>query len=350
MIGRMSATGPEPATTKSRSRVWRLAGVAVSIIALAIVFSSVDVAEAWDVLRHADLLPLAAVFAVIAAQLSVRGWRWSIALPPRPDGTQVPVTRTFSPMLIGYLGNAVLPARLGEPIRAFLVATRERLDALAAFGSTVLERVVDVATLAFIGFAAAVVLGAELWVLLVAGAAALGGIVLLALLVAVGLTRLTAIGVSLLGRVGLAERTQRLQRWTMSFASGIDRGRQVPLLLKVVALSFVAWLLDGLIFWLVAQSLGIELGYAGAIVIGAVAVLATAVPAAPGYVGTFELAATAAAVAIGVPRAEALAMAILVHVITLVPLALAGGLALVLTGTRLGQLAAEAEAAEQPRG
>jgi uncharacterized protein (TIRG00374 family) len=346
----MAVAGSEPTSSKHRARLWRLGGLAVSLIALAVVFGSVDLAEAWDVLSHADVRLLAAVFAVIGTQLLVRGWRWSIALPPRPDGAQVAVRRTISPMLIGYLGNAILPARLGEPIRAFLVARREQIDALEAFGATVLERVVDFAMLALIGFAAALALGAESWVLLVAGAAAAGGTLVLALLVAVGFTRVTEIGVAILRRIGLAARTERLQRWTLSFASGIDRGRSIPRLLRIVALSLVAWLLDGLIFWLVAQSLGIEMSYPGAIVIGAVAVLATAIPAAPGYVGTFELAATAAAVAIGVPRAEALAMAILVHVITLVPLALAGGLALVRTGSKLNQLATEAEAVERGQG
>jgi len=74
--------------------------------------------------------------------------------------------------------------------------------------------------------------------------------------------------------------------------------------------------------------------------------LATAVPAAPGYVGTFELAATATAVALGVPRAEALAMAILVHVITLIPIAVAGAVVLIASGSRLGSLAEEAETLE----
>ncbi len=117
----------------------------------------------------------------------------------------------------------------------------------------------------------------------------------------------------------------------------------MPRLLAVMGACVLAWALDALIFYLVAQSLDIELGYPSAILIGAVSVLATAIPAAPGYVGTFELAATATAVALGVPRPEALAMAILVHVITLVPIALIGAAVLIRTGSRLGSLAEEAE-------
>jgi hypothetical protein len=326
--------------------MWRVAGVAISIVALAIVFSSVDVSEAWLVLVGASLPWLVAVLGIVAVQLLVRGWRWRMVLPPRPSGEPVPVTRTIAPLLVGYLGNAVLPARLGEPIRAFLIARREQLDTLESFGATMLERLVDIVTLALIGFAAALALGAQWWIVAVGAVAGFGGLAALGLLVVVGFTRLADIGAAILSRIGIAKRTARLQHWARSFAKGVDRGRDLPRLVGVVMVSIVAWALDALIFFLVAMSLGIELGFPEAVLIGAVAVLATAIPAAPGYVGTFELAATATAVALGVPRAEALALAVLVHVVTVVPVALAGAAALIVTGAKLGRLAEEAEEAE----
>jgi hypothetical protein len=334
------------ASPPRRTWLWRFGGLAISLVALAVVAGSVNLAEAWTVLSQASPSYLVAVFGVLMIQFVVRGWRWRTILPSRPNGQPVPVLRTIPPMLVGYLGNAVLPARLGEPIRAFLVARREQLDALQSFGATMLERLVDTITLALIGFGAAVMLGAAWWIVALGAVVGFGGLVVLGLLVAVGSARLADIAAALLVRLGMATRTERLLGWARSFAVGVDRGRDVPRLLKVLGACVVAWALDGLIFYLVARSLDIELGYPGAILIGAVSVLATAVPAAPGYVGTFELAATTAAVALGVPRAEALAMAILVHVITLIPVALAGAAILVISGTRLGRLAEEAEGFE----
>jgi uncharacterized protein (TIRG00374 family) len=200
--------------------MWRLAGLAVSILALAIVFVSVDVAAAIAILAAADLIPLAIVLGLIAVQFVVRAWRWRILLPPRPDGRQVSVRRAMPPLLVGYLGNAVLPARLGEPIRAVLVARREGLDALASFGATMLERLVDTTTLALIGLVAAATLGAATWVVGVAAAVGLGGLVIVGLVVAVGVTRLAELGGRILERIGLGSRTRRLQGWTRSFANG----------------------------------------------------------------------------------------------------------------------------------
>ena len=333
-------------TSGRRAWIWRVGGLAVSVIALLVVVNSVDVFEAFDIMAQADLRFLGAILVVMVGQFLVRGWRWRILLPPRPDGHQVPISRTIAPMLAGYLGNAVLPARLGEPIRAFLVARREQLDTLAAFGATVLERMVDTVTLALIGLIAALALSAEWWIIVVGAAVGLGGLVMLGLLVAVGLTRMADLFGTVLERLGLHERTVRIQRWARSFATGVDRGRDVGRLLKALVLSVVAWVLDALVFWLAAMALGIDLDYPAAIIIGAVSVLSTAIPAAPGYVGTFELAATATGAAVGVPRAEALAMAIVVHVVTLLPLAVAGAVAVVATGTNLGRLAEEAEEAE----
>jgi uncharacterized protein (TIRG00374 family) len=342
-----SDEGSTDASSSSR-RPWlmRLGGLIISLIALVVVFGSVDVAATWEVVSEADPLLLLAALGVVAVQIVIRGWRWRVVLPHRPDGSLVPIRRTISPLLVGYLGNAVLPARLGEPIRAALVARREQLDALESFGATMLERLIDVVTLALIGFAAAIALDAEWWIVAAAGTVGVGGLVALGLLVAVGTTRLADFGAAVLARVGLGDRTMRLQGWVRSFAGGVDRGRELPRLGLAIGISLVAWASDALIFFLVALALGIDIGFPEAVLIGAVGVLATAIPAAPGYVGTFELAATATAVALGVPRPEALALAVVVHLITVVPVAIAGGVAVIATGSRLGQLADAAEEVE----
>jgi len=95
-------------------------------------------------------------------------------------------------------------------------------------------------------------------------------------------------------------------------------------------------------FWLVGQAVGASLSPAGAILVMAVTVLATAIPSAPGYVGTFELAAVAVAGSLGVPRDIALALAVLAHVLGLLPTAVGGSVALMRLGGGLRRLSAEA--------
>ena len=78
-----------------------------------------------------------------------------------------------------------------------------------------------------------------------------------------------------------------------------------------------------------AASLGINLPVGTAVIIGAAGALATALPAAPGYVGTYDLAAAAVGAGLGLDPATAVALAAVVHVMALVPIALAGAAALV---------------------
>jgi uncharacterized membrane protein YbhN (UPF0104 family) len=115
------------------------------------------------------------------------------------------------------------------------------------------------------------------------------------------------------------------------------------MLLGATGISAICWLLDAGSFWLAAQAVGVDLAYVAAVVVGAVSVLGTAVPSAPGYVGTFELAAAGTAVAVGVAGAQALALAVVVHVTTLVPLALGGAISLAAMGANIGEVARAAK-------
>jgi hypothetical protein len=111
-------------------------------------------------------------------------------------------------------------------------------------------------------------------------------------------------------------------------------------------ISAVCWGLDATTFWLVAQSIGVPVNPASALLIAAVTVLGTALPSAPGYVGTFDLAASTTAQALGVAAAPAVALAVLAHAATVLPTAGGGAISLVAMNVRLGRLASDAAAAE----
>jgi uncharacterized protein (TIRG00374 family) len=325
----------------------RLFGLVVSLVALLLVVRSVDVGSSAEVLRRASPLPIAFCMAIIATQVILRSVRWGLLLPRSPDGRSIQTKRIVPALLVGYLGNAVLPARLGEPIRAYLVARREELDAAEAFGSVVLERVVDTATLAVLAFLAAEAVHAESWIVQATGVAAVLGCVAMAILVVVGAGRMVAITRRLAAHVRFARPIGRLLDRLDGFARGIDRPRRSNAILFAVVISGICWVLDATIYWLVGQSVGAAVSPAAALLVGAVTVLGTALPSAPGYVGTYDLAAAITAQAFGVAAAPALALAVLAHAITVVPTAVAGVAALIGMDVRLGRLAADAVRAER---
>ncbi|MCY7418669.1 MAG: flippase-like domain-containing protein [Chloroflexi bacterium] len=317
-----------------RLRSLRGVGLAISALALVVVLASMDMGEAVRLIGQAKVSVLALGLGPLLVQLVIRATRWQILLPRRADGRPVHLSVAGPALLVGYLGNAMLPLRLGEPIRAAIVARKERLDFLECFGATLTERVVDTATLAVGAFVAAVSLGTTISILAVTGTAAAAGLVILGLLVTVGLSRTTlAITRRLRDWVG-SLRVDPIADRAVAFAQGVDRGRSPRRLLAVAALSCLCWGLDALVFWLVAQAIDVPLSVPAAVLVAGMTVLVTAIPAAPGYVGTYELAATSTAAALGVPGAEALAVAVLAHILTTVPLALGGVVALGISGAR----------------
>ena len=304
-----------------RSVLLVLAGLALSGAAIAVIGRSVDVPSAVRLLVGGNLAAEAMAIAVLAVGIVIRTARWRLFLPP-VDGRRISLPRLLPVLLVGYLGNAILPARLGEAVRAVVVSRREQVGVPESVGSVALERVVDTAVLAILGFLASVLLATPSW--LVGGTAIVAGgsAMILALLLTAG-PRL----VDWLSRVSGSRGAQLGSRF-LRVASATDR----PALALGILLTIGAWSMDVLLYSLAARAIGIELGPAQTLVIVAAASLGTIIPSAPGYIGTFELAASGAAVAVGVSAAPALALAILVHLLTLVPLVL-GGLA---SGVALG--------------
>jgi uncharacterized protein (TIRG00374 family) len=331
------------AMVAGRSSVRRLAvpllGGAISLAALIVALQGIDLPRTLAQLRDVRPGPLAVAAAALVVQLGVRSVRWSYLLQPGPAG-RVPGRRLVPIVLIGYLGNAVLPARLGDPVRAVLVGRREAVPASSAFGSVVLERAIDTLTLALIALPAAAIAGAPGWA------------VRTALLVTVVAGAVVVIAQTALPGAAVAWVEARTRPRWRPWVAGVDRfvramnGRgRLRALVAAGGLSLVAWVLDGVTYWAVAQSLGVDLAPAGAMFVAAITVLGTAIPSAPGYLGTFELAASAAARSLGIAPEPALAFALLVHAMTVLPLAIGGAVSLVWVGVRFGDLTGAARAA-----
>lgn len=328
----MTGTQPGRPTMSRRRALVAVLGLAISAIAVWLCIQSVDLPAVGALLSQARPGPIVAFFAVLAVEIAVRGARWSVLLPRIGSG-RVPTRRTLPPLMVGYLGNTVLPARLGEPVRAVLLASREGLAAAASFGSVVLERVIDTTTLALIVLPAAYLAGAPPWIV---DGAALAALLAGAVLVVLSFADLDRVAQTIDARAGHVEPgavgslVGAIARAFRRFAEGVGASGRRQVVLVGGLLSVVAWGLDASLIWLAAWSLGVTLEPAQAVLIAGVAVLATVIPAAPGYIGTYELAATAAGVAVGIAPETALAIAVLAHALTLLAITVGGTVALLM--------------------
>ena len=322
----------------------RIAGLTISVIAVAIVISEVDLAATRAVLSRADLQPLGLAMVALVAQLGSLAYRWRLLLPVRIDGERVPYQAVTEALLVGNLANAVLPGRLGEVVRALAISRRGSVDAAESVGVVVLERLLDLSMLAAVGLVAAYVAGAP--AVLIQPLA----LVAVASLALIGVVE-SGIAVRLVDRLNTrfvadraAGRWATIAGWITRIVDGLHAGQRPSVIVIALGATLASVLLDGVIFWAVGRSLGVGLDWAQALLMGTVGILVTGIPSAPANIGTFELAVAWVGVAVGVPIEAGLAVALVAHVIIVLPPSLGGAVVLLLT-LRAGSSIAEPDPA-----
>ena len=128
-------------------------GLAISGVAIWILARSVDVARTFDVLRTANPLWILVMVGTVFLDVGARGGRWQGLLDPIKH---LPYRRVLGYTYLGYLANNVLPARLGELVRAHALGEGEGISRATVLGTVVVERIVD--TVIVVGLAALAVL------------------------------------------------------------------------------------------------------------------------------------------------------------------------------------------------
>jgi uncharacterized protein (TIRG00374 family) len=282
-------------------------GLAISGVSIYLVTQAISVDKTFQELGTARWEGIGLAVGLLAMDVAFRGLRWRALLAPLAALPRLTVT---GHLLVGYLANNALPARLGEVVRAFSLGDREGLSRSAIMGSVVVERLLDVGMLAiavFVGLA--FVSSASILVL-----AAVSGL-------AIGLTGLAML-LAISGSGPHARWLDRVPAGSIRSAlhgliNGVSVIRLPTVLGRALLLTSFAWAVTALAFAVAGSAVGLELTMAEALLFAAAVNLATAIPAGPGYIGTFELAAVSVAAAIGVPPAAGLAMAVIVHLATL---------------------------------
>ncbi len=304
-------------------------GVGISVVALALVVRSVDVGAAWNVLRRAEPGWIVLLLLFVSADVLLRAVRWRILLAPL---ARVSLRRTLGSLLVGYLANNLLPARLGELVRSAHLGAVTGVSRSTILGTIVVERVVDTVVVVAIAAIAILVLSIRG----IVASAVLVGLAVSALLVvaiAAGIAAHRLPGASRLA--AFIGRWPRIHHVLRRLRAGLAIASDVRTMAAAVVLSVGSWSFTVLAFAVAAQAVGIEPTMGQAALLAAGTNLATAIPAAPGYVGTFELAAVTIAGSVGIAAEPALAFAVLVHAMSLL-LTSVGGAVVVAVGGRLG--------------
>lgn len=308
---------------------------------------SINPAEAWQAILGAKLAWLAAALAVTFQTYMIRSWRWQALLEPVG---RVSLRAAFRATVMGFAGNLLLPARAGEFLRAFAISRREPVSVTAAFATIIVERLLDLATVLALFAAAILFSGIEIsqgvkatgWV--AAGGAAIG---LAALFVLAGHPERFGLVADRLSRWLPARVSTAVGQLVRTLAEGFKVMRSPRHLLLAMSWSVALWVSIALGIIFTTWAFGLPITLLGSFLVVGYLTVGVAAPT-PGATGGFHLAYKLAMIVLA-PASEVstiVAAAIVLHLVSFVPVTILGVIYMWQDGLTLGQVkAARSEAA-----
>jgi uncharacterized protein (TIRG00374 family) len=274
-------------------------GLLISALFLYLVLRKIDYATLWQVLKAAHYLWLVPGVAVYFVALWARAWRWHYLLRPLKS---IPTTTMFPIVTIGYAGNDIFPARAGEVVRAVVLKRKEGVPISASLATIIVERVFDgIVMLAFVFVNLAEltrltgvtldIAGLKIGIREIAiwGSVVFFGALAFFLVAAMfpSITdRLITWLVDRLVPLRLREKTLGISR---RFLDGLESLRSPLDVLMVFFTSVLIWLLETVKYWFVMHAFSFTVSFFALMLMNGVVNLATTIPSAPGYLGTFDL-------------------------------------------------------------
>ncbi|MBN1484069.1 MAG: flippase-like domain-containing protein [Chloroflexia bacterium] len=307
-----------------------------------------EVDRVWYYLSRAQYLWIIPGVAVYFFGVWARTWRWHYMLRPIQ---RVPLKRLFPVVCIGYMGNNIYPFRAGEVLRAYVLQREEGISISASLATVLAERIFDgivMLLFVFIGlpFLPSIPPDLRRWVviftLLFFGALA----VFFAIAASPRLTQ--AFYNWFIDRL-LPERFRQPVRGVADrFLEGLRCLRSPADLAMIFVTSVVVWLAETTKYWFVmhgfiftAAETGFPVPFYVLMLMNGVVNLFTTLPAAPGYIGTFDDPGIEVLSTFGVEPAVATAYTVALHAALWLPITLLGAFYMLRRGLSWGKVQRE---------
>lgn len=286
-------------------------GLAISLVCGYFAVRGVEWSAVWAAFVKVRFLALVPALGCLAVMLLLRAYRWRRFVEPLQP---VPFTPFLSATLIGFMANDVLPLRAGELIRVYALSRLTSVRMSTALATLILERVWDTVGVSVLLVVLLLSFPIPAW-LAHTNLVILGGS---SILLVVGWVLVRR------GEEGLSWLPPRIANIAGHFIRGFFALRSISLILWVFILSVLIWVALGTFYWILLRACGFSLPVTAALMVTVMTIFAAALPAAPGYLGTFQYATVLALSFFSVPKEEALGFSIVAHVGQLLPIVIAG--------------------------
>ncbi len=299
-------------------------GLLVSAIFLWLALDGLHLAEVGRQIREANYIWLIPSVAVYFVAVWVRTWRWDYMLRPLQH---IPVARLFPVVVIGYAGNNILPFRAGELLRAYVLQQREHIPISASLATVIVERVFDglvMLIFVFVALPLAPIPSQSIQTTVIVAS----GLFFAALLVFFVLAAMPDRALHWSEQLFRWTLPQRLRRPLLDFGqrflAGLASLRHFRHVLMIFFTSILIWLLETVKYWFVMHAFDFQVSFFALMLMNGIVNLATTLPSAPGYVGTFDEPGIEVLKLYGVPANTAGAYTLVLHAALWLPITLLG--------------------------
>ena len=298
--------------------------IPIAVIAIFVVLNGSQLSKVPSLVLHANPLLVLAALVVFYAGFPLRGLRWATLL--QGTGLRISTRDSMEIIFLSWLVNCVVPAKLGDVYRAYLLKINSTASLSRTFGTVFIERVLDLFAIASLGLVAGYWSfrdGLPPAIQLVFGI----GVVVVVVL-GVGLFTMRNFGRQIIVRLPLPHQVLELYDRFEEGVFGALVARHLPSLGLMTGL---IWMTEAFRLYLVVQALAfadVSLGLSGAVFVALIGSLLTAVPLSPAGLGIVEAGVVGVLhVAYGVPLPEATAIALLDRVISVFSIIVFGSIA-----------------------
>ncbi len=294
-------------------------GLSLSIVLLYLALKGVHFHEIWATLQQTNPFLAFLPLLFIGCAVSLSSYKWS-----RIAGARVPFRVTFPAMLIGMFVNNVLPARLGEVARAYMLSHKKNLSFTYSLASVALDRFFDLT-------------GLLLLTLLFFPRASLPHAVSEGIYIVIGVLLFCILMIILLSRESFANRLtarfttieksliSRFAKPLLEVQENLRRINSPLSIVFLVLISACAWLSMSVALYCVIRALGIHsVGFRAIPFVCALLNFGISIPSSPGYVGIYQFLLVYLLSIFGVHKSEGFTISVLYHASWYIPYTVVG--------------------------
>ena len=300
-----------------------IAGLAISFVFLYFAFKDVNWSDFIESLLSIDYVWLVPGVVSVIASFAIRAVRWKMLVDPLQ---KVAFSDTFPSTMIGYMGNNLLPFRLGDLLRAYSFSKDTGIRKSSTIASLLLERILDLlTTLGALGLVLAYFPRFPTW------ATRIGYVTIVIVIILVLFTLFIQFKSEIVVRIANFFLNPMPDRWAKnaakkiaSFSEGLQIISQYKKYFGLLLISVLHWPIYISTIWFTFQAFGYTYGIIESFVVLVFITFAVAIPSAPGYVGTFHGLVVASMALFGLAGDSARAFSVILHAVNYIPVTLVG--------------------------